>query len=60
MVQVFPNDAAVIRLVGAVLQEVADEWAIERRYFSLASMQRLADPAAAPAAVSAPALAPVR
>jgi len=60
VVQVFPNDAAALRLVGAVLLETNDEWAIDpRRYFSQASMQRLSDPTA-PIAVSAPALAPVR
>src|SRR3990172_6525360 len=54
--QVFPNDAAALRLVGAVLLETNDEWAIDpRRYFSQASMQRLRDPSA-PIAVSAPAL----
>ena len=56
VVQVFPNDPAVIRLVGSVLQEIADEWVIERRYFSQASMQRLVEPAPVPG----PALAPVR
>lgn len=56
VVQVFPNDSAVIRLVGSVLQEIADEWVIERRYFSQASMLRLVDPAPVPG----PALAPVR
>jgi putative transposase len=62
VVQVFPNDEAALRLAGAVLLEMADEWAAdERHYFSQASMQRLTDPAAAPPAVlSGPALAPVR
>jgi transposase-like protein len=62
--QVFPNDAAALRLAGAILLEINDEWAAdERRYFSQASMQKLLDPAAAPPApVSAPvpARAPVR
>jgi transposase-like protein len=59
VVQVFPNDPAVIRLVGAVLLETADEWAVERRYFSQASMQRLKDPTVLPLP-TAPTLAPVR
>jgi transposase-like protein len=59
VVQVFPNDSAAVRLVGAVLLETADEWVVERRYFSQASMQRLTDPAASPV-LTAPALAPVR
>ena len=44
VVQVFPDEASVIRLVSAVLLEIADEWAVERHYFSQSSMQRLAGP----------------
>ena len=33
VVQVFPNDAAALRLAGAILLEISDEWAAdERRY----------------------------
>lgn len=60
VVQVFPNDPAVIRLVGAILLETSDEWAVERRYFSQASMQLLMDPNALPNSLTAPVLAPVR
>ena len=43
VVGIFPNDAAITRLVGALLLEQNDEWQLQRRYLQLEGLQTISD-----------------
>ncbi len=54
VVGIFPNEDAIIRLVGAILLEQNDEWAVQRaRYMTLETIAPIGDDPA----VSLPAFA---
>ena len=44
MVGIFPTRGSLLRLVGMLLAEQDDEWAVGRAYFSAESMARIDGP----------------
>ena len=43
VVGIFPNEAAIYRLVGAMLLEQNDEWSLQRRYLTLETLTDLGE-----------------
>jgi putative transposase len=44
VVGIFPNEASILRLLGAVLLEANDEWQLQHRYMQLEAMAELLTP----------------
>ena len=46
VVGIFPSEASILRLIGAVLLEANDEWQLQHRYMQVEAMAELMSPAA--------------
>ena len=44
VVGIFPNEGAIVRLIGAVLLEANDEWQLQHRYLQTEPMAELTPP----------------
>lgn len=40
---IFPNDASIVRLIGAMMLEQNDEWSLNRRYMQLEGLETVSD-----------------
>ena len=47
VVGIFPNETAIVRLIGAVLLEQNDEWQLQHRDMQVEAMAELAAPSSA-------------
>uniref|UniRef100_UPI0005BD8ABA transposase n=1 Tax=Belnapia moabensis TaxID=365533 RepID=UPI0005BD8ABA len=45
VVGIFPSEASIIRLIGAVLLEANDEWQMQHRYMGVEAMSEMLNPA---------------
>ncbi|WP_043838667.1 IS256 family transposase, partial [Muricoccus aerilatus] len=45
VVGIFPSEASIIRLIGAVLLEANDEWQLQHRYMGVEAMGEMLNPA---------------
>ena len=45
VVGIFPTEDSIYRLVGGLLREPNDEWALQRRYMTLATLAEVGDTA---------------
>ncbi len=44
VVGIFPSEASIIRLIGAVLLEANDEWQLQHRYMGVEALAELLNP----------------
>ena len=45
VVDIFPSEQSIVRLIGAVLLEANDEWQLQHRYMGVEAMAEMLSPA---------------